>query len=648
MLPRFRQWKSVLALFACLTLILLTFKTTHAGRDEMALFFDELVPYGEWVDYKQYGPVWYPTKNVDENWRPYLDGRWVPTSKGWVFETAEPWGWATYHFGNWLPTQEFGWVWVPGSTWYPSTTTWRTYKKEGKEAIGWAPAPPPNYEPEPAFRQAGGFSADTPVQDQLIPAMYVFAEGENFVQGMSQPYSQEYSYANSGVMVPPEQVQEMFPLTEAVNNFVSAALNPEAVANWGPPLDTVSEATGVTPMALMDNVSRTDITVIQNAWPPPVLLARRAYFVTLLPTAAYVVRPVVVTGGRWPHIYGPGKWRLPPGTVPPPPYHWPPKRGANIRPHPRFASAAFAPGHPPKFLALPPKAIGHGGIHRPGIPLAGPGSRGHIRPGGPSAAAISKGPIPVATDRRTQLAVERAKMEEQRQQMRRANLEGGHEGMPRGEPGHGPARVRPASEPTRTPMTKTPSVHHGSPATSTTGHAPQIRPSSASPPPTAEQLRQQRQAQEQARIQQLQQRQQASGVAPRGSIATPTGNARPPSIGQGIGSASHPASGGGIRPPKGYSGPTAGSPGSPTPGGFGIRSPKPGGGSGHGPMAGQPAMGGHQGGVMRGPQGSAAQARPPAPQAHAPRAPAPRAPAQKGGGGGKAPQQKQEKKQEKK
>ena len=32
----------------------------------MALFFDELVPYGDWVDYKQYGPVWYPTKDVEE------------------------------------------------------------------------------------------------------------------------------------------------------------------------------------------------------------------------------------------------------------------------------------------------------------------------------------------------------------------------------------------------------------------------------------------------------------------------------------------------------------------------------------------------------------------------------------------------------
>lgn len=265
-------------MFICIALTLFTIKTAQAGRDEMALFFDELVPYGDWVDYKQYGPVWYPTKDVTESWRPYVNGRWVDTAKGWVFETSEPWGWATYHFGNWIPTMEYGWVWVPGSTWYPSTTTWRICHKEDKKAIGWAPVPAPEYKPEPAFAPAGGFPAETPVQEQLIPAMYVFTEGPAFIQGMDQPYSPEYSYQNSGGLVPPEQLPELFPLTEVVNNFVDAALNPEAVANWGPPLDQVSECTGVSPMALMNTANATDFTAVQNCWPPPVVLARRAYF----------------------------------------------------------------------------------------------------------------------------------------------------------------------------------------------------------------------------------------------------------------------------------------------------------------------------------------------------------------------------------
>ena len=69
----------------------------------------------------------------------------MPSRSGWVFETSEPWGWATYHYGNWMPTTELGWVWSPGSTWYPSTTAWRT----SDDYVGWAPIPPPYYVPEP-------------------------------------------------------------------------------------------------------------------------------------------------------------------------------------------------------------------------------------------------------------------------------------------------------------------------------------------------------------------------------------------------------------------------------------------------------------------------------------------------------------------
>ena len=29
---------------------------------------------------------------MNEDWRPYTDGRWVPTNDGYVFESQEPWG----------------------------------------------------------------------------------------------------------------------------------------------------------------------------------------------------------------------------------------------------------------------------------------------------------------------------------------------------------------------------------------------------------------------------------------------------------------------------------------------------------------------------------------------------------------------------
>ena len=65
-----------------------------ASSEDVAMFYDDLSQYGQWVDYENYGPVWSPS-NVNEDWRPYTDGRWVPTNDGYVFESQEPWGWAT-------------------------------------------------------------------------------------------------------------------------------------------------------------------------------------------------------------------------------------------------------------------------------------------------------------------------------------------------------------------------------------------------------------------------------------------------------------------------------------------------------------------------------------------------------------------------
>ncbi len=100
-------------------------QSARAASVDVAMFYDDLAPYGQWVDYQDYGPVWVPS-NVSDDWRPYTDGRWVPTDDGYVFESEEPWAWATYHYGNWMPTSGYGWVWSPGRTWYPSTVEWRT------------------------------------------------------------------------------------------------------------------------------------------------------------------------------------------------------------------------------------------------------------------------------------------------------------------------------------------------------------------------------------------------------------------------------------------------------------------------------------------------------------------------------------------
>jgi len=66
-----------------------------ASMEDAAVFYEELAEYGDWVEDENYGPVWYPNQ-VQENWRPYVDGRWAPSEQGYLFETEEPWGCLLY------------------------------------------------------------------------------------------------------------------------------------------------------------------------------------------------------------------------------------------------------------------------------------------------------------------------------------------------------------------------------------------------------------------------------------------------------------------------------------------------------------------------------------------------------------------------
>ena len=88
---RYQGFIAALILGLALVLGAGALKPAYAGTEDAAMFYDELAQYGDWVDYENYGPVWYPTQ-VDQDWRPYVNGRWVPTEQGQVFETQEDWG----------------------------------------------------------------------------------------------------------------------------------------------------------------------------------------------------------------------------------------------------------------------------------------------------------------------------------------------------------------------------------------------------------------------------------------------------------------------------------------------------------------------------------------------------------------------------
>ena len=101
------------------------------------VFYDQLSPYGQWVDYPDYGYVWLP--NVGSDFYPYSsEGRWVMTEYGWTWLSNYDWGWAPFHYGRWDYDNFYGWYWVPDNIWGPAWVIWR----RAPGYYGWTPMGP--------------------------------------------------------------------------------------------------------------------------------------------------------------------------------------------------------------------------------------------------------------------------------------------------------------------------------------------------------------------------------------------------------------------------------------------------------------------------------------------------------------------------
>lgn len=101
------------------------------------IFYDDLSPYGMWVDYPNYGYVWIP--NGEPGFSPYATaGHWVFTDDGWTWVSDYPWGWAPFHYGRWDYDNGYGWFWVPDNEWGPAWVSWRS----SPGYYGWTPLRP--------------------------------------------------------------------------------------------------------------------------------------------------------------------------------------------------------------------------------------------------------------------------------------------------------------------------------------------------------------------------------------------------------------------------------------------------------------------------------------------------------------------------
>ena len=122
---------------AAVSIFGLTRETQARTRVNISVFYSALAPYGEWIEYRDYGLCWRPTI-VEAGWRPYTHGRWIWTDYGWTWVSDYEWGWAPFHYGRWINDDYYGWIWVPDDVWGPAWVQWRF----SDAYIGWAPLPP--------------------------------------------------------------------------------------------------------------------------------------------------------------------------------------------------------------------------------------------------------------------------------------------------------------------------------------------------------------------------------------------------------------------------------------------------------------------------------------------------------------------------
>lgn len=190
------------------------------GAQSVNYFYDQLDPYGDWVETDQYGYAFRPDAARDPNWRPYTDGGWVYTDYGWTWRSNEEFGWATYHYGRWARVHRLGWIWVPSTEWGPAWVSWR----RSDDYVGWAPLPPNAW-------SKGGYTASVDAHFDIGPGLYNFLRVTDFG---------EPTYR--GRLVEPERNTTIINQTVNVTNVTYQKVqNNFVVVNRGPDIAVINQ-----------------------------------------------------------------------------------------------------------------------------------------------------------------------------------------------------------------------------------------------------------------------------------------------------------------------------------------------------------------------------------------------------------------------
>jgi probable HAF family extracellular repeat protein len=192
---------------------------SESNEDDYDVFYSRLsADEGSWVEAGDYGYCFRP--RVSGDWRPYRDGHWVWTDRGWYWDSNEHFAWATYHYGRWINVGGTGWCWVPGHQWAPAWVSWR----ESDEHVGWAPLPP---EADVSVRI--GISSWSDSYYGIGPSAYNFISYSHW----SQPSYAQY-------IEPPDRNVQIISQTKNVTNITT---NNTVINNYGPQVQTVAAKT---------------------------------------------------------------------------------------------------------------------------------------------------------------------------------------------------------------------------------------------------------------------------------------------------------------------------------------------------------------------------------------------------------------------
>ena len=199
--------------------------TPPAAPVTVNYFYNNLSPYGNWVEVEGYGRCWRPTVVMyDSEWRPYCDrGHWVYTDHGWYWDSDYSWG-VTFHYGRWFRHDHFGWCWYPDTVWAPSWVTWRS----SDAYCGWAPLPP-----FAEYRSGAGFF----YRGASVSVGFDFGLGADYftflsVGRMCERHPRYYRENH-------ERAAQIFSQTTIINNY---NVNRQTVVNNGIPVSRINTA----------------------------------------------------------------------------------------------------------------------------------------------------------------------------------------------------------------------------------------------------------------------------------------------------------------------------------------------------------------------------------------------------------------------